>query len=68
MAWGMAHGQPLLWWGLDQEAKAVALASLLADQLDAEEVRKRQKRSKNSFKAPGPIDDLLGMRGVEVVR
>jgi len=53
---------------LDREAKAVALASLLADQLDAEEVRKRQKRSKNLFKAPGPIDDLLGMRGVEVVR
>ena len=56
----MEHGDPLLWWRLEPQARAAALGCLAAagmDRLEAERKHKRRKRLPDGF---------AGIKGLEV--
>ncbi len=48
----MEHGDPLLWWRLDPQAKAAALGYLNADRMERLEAAKSRKHRKSGHQTP----------------
>lgn len=54
----MGHGDPLLWYTLDPQRKALALGWLGAEAQDRLDAQKKQKKNKTT-------GNFMGIRGLE---